>query len=347
MSTAISEIQRFPKALLAHSPTPLELMPNLSKLLQETKLYIKRDDCTGLAMGGNKARQLEFYLGEALAQQADTLLITGAVQSNYVRMAAAAARKLGMQCHIQLEERVSNPSTQYHHSGNVLLDKLLGATIHSYPVGEDESGADNNLEQIADQLRQQGATPYVIHLSMDHPPLGALGYVAAAQETLQQLDDLKLIIDRFYIPTGSGATHAGFLFGLRLLGCTTPVQGICVRRNSSAQRKRIASHCQKLACMLTVGNPVNNIDIVCDDTVLAPGYGRMNPNVAEAMQLLAHQEGILTDPVYSGRTLAGLLANLRRSKEQGSYLFLHTGGQPALFGYESDLQALYSSRLSI
>ncbi len=188
-------------------------MPNLGARLGHGELYVKRDDCTGLAFGGNKVRQLEFYLGEARSNGADTVLITGAVQSNFVRLAAAAARKLGMDCHVQLEERVPKTNPEYRNSGNVLLDRILGVVIHSYPEGGDEQGADNRLGEIALELRGRGRRPYIIPLAPGHAPLGALGYVVAAREILIQMEGEDLSFDEIVVASGSGNTHAGLLFG--------------------------------------------------------------------------------------------------------------------------------------
>ncbi len=164
----IDGLTRFPRALLAHVPTPLEPLPNLSRVLGVDGLFVKRDDCTGLAMGGNKARKLEFYFGDAQARGASVILITGAKQSNYVRCTAAAAAKLGLRCVVQLEDRVKDMSSEYDHSGNVLLDHLLGAEIHPFPEGADEAGADRSLESLAAEFAIQGKQPYVIHLSPEH-----------------------------------------------------------------------------------------------------------------------------------------------------------------------------------
>jgi 1-aminocyclopropane-1-carboxylate deaminase/D-cysteine desulfhydrase-like pyridoxal-dependent ACC family enzyme len=291
-------------------------------------------------MGGNKARQLEFYLGQAVEKNADTILITCAVQSNYVRTAAAAARKMGMQCHIQLEDRVANKSANYHSSGNVLLNKLLGATLHYFPEGENEEAADQNLESIAEKLREQGARPYVIHLGPGHPLVGALGYVVAARETLEQLDQRGIKIDEFIIASGSGASHSGFLYGLRAMGCTTPVRGVCVRRGAELQHARIVSHCQDIARQLGVENCVSSEDILIDERFLAPGYGTMNHFVEEAISLAARQEGIILDPVYSGRTMAGLVARARQATRSENILFVHTGGQPSIFAYQEELAVI-------
>lgn len=225
---AFRRLDELPRARLAHLPTPIEEMPNLAAALGgDLRLYVKRDDCTGLAFGGNKIRQLEFYMGEAQAAEADTILITAAVQSNFIRSAAAAARKLGMDCHIQLEERVPRDDATYHQSGNVLIDKLLGATLYSYPDGEDEAGADARIAEIAKGLNRR---PYIIHLAPGHLPLGALGYVDAARELVGQMAESDLAFDEIVVASGSGHTHGGLLLGLRALGCDVPVTRVCVRR---------------------------------------------------------------------------------------------------------------------
>jgi len=343
LAALLGKLDTLPRASLSHLPTPIDPMPNLSRHLGAAKLFVKRDDCTGLCMGGNKARQLEFYMGEAQSQKADTVLITGAVQSNYVRTAAAAARKLGMHCHIQLEDRVANKSQQYHTSGNVFLNKMLGATLHHFPEGENEDAADKNLEDIAEQLRLNGAKPYVIHLGPGHPMVGALGYVDAACEVLQQLEQSQFRIDEFIIPSGSGATHSGFLFGLRALGCKTPVRGICVRRGADLQRPRILNHCADIARQLGVENSVEPSDVLIDERFLAPGYGTMNQFVEEAITLAARQEGIILDPVYSGRTMAGLVDRARVAVSGENILFIHTGGQPSVFAYQQELATICNS----
>ena len=346
MTQKIGKLDELPRTILSHTPTYIDAMPNLSAHMGTAFLYAKRDDCTGLGLGGNKARQLEFYLGAAVDQGADTILITGAVQSNFVRSAAAAARKSGMDIHIQLEARVPNPSPRYHTSGNVLLNRILGATLHSFPEGEDEVGADRNLEAIADGLREQGRNPYVIHLGPGHPPLGALGYVVAAREIVEQMNESGIEFDEVIVATGSGASHAGLLFGLRALGCTMVVKGICVRRPMDQQLPRIIKRCADIAELLEIDNPVKDNDIHINDDVLAPGYGKMNDAVLEAMTLAAHKEGIILDPVYTGRAMAGFLTCARVAREGQNLLFIHTGGQPAVFGYADDLEPMLSNPLS-
>ncbi|MEH6455514.1 MAG: D-cysteine desulfhydrase family protein [Cocleimonas sp.] len=343
--TSVGNFEDYPRAQLGHLPTPLETMPNLSKNIGDAELFIKRDDCTGLSLGGNKVRQCEFYLGEAVAQGADTVLITGAVQSNFTRTVAAAARKLGLECHIQAEKRVSHSSSLYYHSGNVLLSRILGATIHSYNQGEDEDGADKQLEIIAAQLKDQGKKPYVIHLGPNNPQLGSLGYIIAAYEIIQQAKQSDLNFDRIVVATGSGATHAGLLFGLRALGDHTAVTGICVRREKSLQISRIEKHCDNIANLLDMTNPVVIDDIDINDDALAPGYGQINDAVLEAIELTAQNEGIILDPVYTGRTMAGFLSIARHATAGQKLLFIHTGGQPSIFGYEDDLKPILADNI--
>ena len=326
-----------PRVRLAHAPTPLEAMPNLSAHLDGPNLFVKRDDCTGLAMGGNKARQLEYYIGEAVDQGADTVLITGAVQSNFVRQAAAAARKCGMDCHIQLEDRVPHNDSTYMGSGNVLLDHLLGATIHTFPEGEDEAAADANLEAIADGLRAEGKAPYVIHLGIDHPPLGGLGYVDAGREIVTQAQSMNLNLDAIVVATGSGLTHAGLLTGVRAAGSNVPVYGICVRRDEVQQRARIERRLAEIVEL--AGLPTSTAtkdDVNVEDTWLGPGYGRLTPEIEEALSLSAQHEALVLDPVYTGKVMSGLIGMVRRGdfKTSDNVLFVHTGGSPALFAYE-------------
>ncbi len=338
-TASIPALDNFPRASLSHCPTPIDPAPNLGRHLG-IDLHIKRDDCTGLAAGGNKARQLEFYFGAAQEQDADTVLITGAVQSNFVRMAAAAARKLGMQIHIQLEERVANPDPNYRNSGNVLLDRLLGAHLHSFQVGEDESAADRSLDQLAEALREEGRRPYVIHLGIDHPPIGALGYVQVAVELSGQWAASVADYDAVVVASGSGLTHSGLLAGLRALGHDLPVYGICVRRPADQQLPRLQQRSKEICALLDLPGLIKDADIQINDSVLAPGYGKLNDATFNAIHQAATLEGLLLDPVYTGKTMAGLFALVESAliKPRQKVLFVHTGGLPALFGYQADLE---------
>ena len=341
---ALGALADLPRARLLHERTALEPMPNLTADCDGARLFVKRDDNTGLAFGGNKVRQLEFYFGEALVQHADTVLITGAVQSNFVRLAAAAARKLGMDIHIQLEERVAKDDDRYRESGNVLLDKMLGATLHSYPDGEDEEGADRRIGEIADDVRDQGKRPYIIPLSPGHPPLGALGYVVAANELLNQISERNLAIDEVFVASGSGATHSGLLYGLRALGSGIPVTGVCVRRTADLQIDRIRNTCDGIAALLKTDTRVRDDDIRLIDAFLAPGYGHINEPTADAIRLAAQKEGLIVDPVYSGKAMAGFIDRARNAGRSDSMVFVHTGGTPAIFAYQRDLETALRNR---
>ncbi len=329
------KLSEFPRARLMTETTPVERLDRLSDRLG-IDLWLKRDDLTGLSFGGNKTRQLEFYFGEALDQQADTVLITGAVQSNFVRTAAAAAARLGMNAVLQLEERVPGMGEAYYQSGNVLLAQILGAEHMHFPVGEDEVGADSALHDRADRLIADGHRPYVIHLGIDHPPLGALGYVQGGAELNDQIGDFDAAI----VPSGSGATHGGFLTGLRLSGQTAPVYGICVRRDRDQQHTRMEKVLGKLATLMKFDPALVLNDINVWDGALAPGYGRVGDRTRDALTLMARSEGLFLDPVYTAKTFAGLLGLLEEGviRKGQKIVLLHTGGLPALFGYQDELQ---------
>ena len=324
----------FPRANLSHLPTPLERLVNVSAEFG-SNVWIKRDDCTGLAFGGNKSRQLEFYVGQALQQGADTLLTTGAVQSNHVRMTVAAARKLGLEVEVQLEHRVDRDQPEYHNSGNPFLVKLMGAKIRHYPVGEDEHGADEALEERAAELAAEGRKAYVIPLSNAHTPYGALGYVDAAEELWGQIQSLGIEVARFIVPSGSASTHSGFLVGLRASGGRMPVQGVCVRRDAASQIQRVTTKLRAVVDTLGADVDIADDEVLCDDRMLAPGYGQPSAATVEAIKYLGRREGILLDPTYTGKTFAYLLESLRNGDygADDHVVFLHTGGTPSLFGY--------------
>ena len=338
-SNRLPGLTNHPRVTLGHHPTPIDHLPRLGEELG-IDLWAKRDDCNGLAFGGNKVRQLEYYLGPAAEAGADTMLITGALQSNFVRLAVASANKLGMRSEVQLEERVPDTSPLYRSSGNVMLDQLLGATIHHFPEGENEAAADAALDQHADRLRQEGRKPHVIHLGAEHPPIGGLGYAAAAAECLDQLEASGEVPDVVVIPSGSAITHCGFLAGARAIGWNVPIIGICVRRNADVQEGRVLRRAREVLGLLGSDAQVLDEDVIVRDEVLAPGYGRIGRATREALTLMARSEGIFLDPVYSAKTFAGLLGLLEQGAiEKGQkVVLLHTGGQPALFGYQDELQ---------
>ncbi len=335
-------IPDLPRVRLFKKPTPLEHAERLSKEL-DMELWIKRDDLAGAPLGGNKSRQLEYYLGQAVDQQADTILITGAVQSNFVRIATASAARLGMRTVVQLEDRVPLDSEDYLHSGNVLLSEVLGAEVMRYPEGEDEEGADRALRERAESLCAEGRRPYVIPLGLGNPPYGAVGSMQLAVEI--QNERVAVPFDVAVVASGSGLTHAGLLAGLRRVGERTRVVGGCVRREASLQRARLRRVIDDLEGL--VGEPLNirDRDIEVHDGALAPGYGRIGPAAARAMRLAAQSEGLLLDPVYTAKAFATLLA-LREEGEIASgskVVFVHTGGLAAVFAYGAEIRQAMAS----
>ncbi len=336
-SALSASIAALPRAGLVTFETPLEPLARLG-VKYGGRLWVKRDDLFGLGLGGNKVRKLDFYFGKAIAAGADTVLITGAVQSNYVRLAAAAAAKLGLAAQVQLEERVAGASETYRANGNVLLDDLFGAERWAFPVGEDETAADAEVMRRAETLQAAGRRPFVIPLSPDKPPLGAVGYILAAQELLRQKPDLAAVV----VASGSGLTHSGLLFGLKAMGWQGPVHGICVRRSADQQQARIAGHCARLGELLGVKNPVAAADIHVDDRMLAPGYGKLNAHTQAALKDCARLEGLLVDPVYTARTFAGVATLLSEAVLEPDLpvAVIHTGGIPALFAYQPELQEM-------
>ena len=330
----------FARAELLSAQTPIEPLARLSETLG-VDLYVKRDDLAGLPFGGNKSRQLEYYLGAALAQRADTILITGAVQSNFVRTAASAAARLGLQTVVQLETRVSGMDAVYETSGNVLLSQIMGAEFMYYPEGEDEAGADAALRARADALKNEGRRPYVIPLALNIPPLGALGYVRAAHEILAQDSGFEYVV----VASGSGLTHAGLLAGFKQAGSNATIIGSCVRRAKQIQSDRIATVLDNLATLAGTQLRATRNDIHIWDGALAPGYGHLGPVGTRAMQMMARSEGVMLDPVYTAKAFAAIpeLVSEGTIPKGSRVLFVHTGGLAALFAYQTELQALFGN----
>lgn len=306
-------------------------MPRISAQLGGPQLYIKRDDCTGLAGGGNKTRKLEFLLGEALQQNADMLVTQGAVQSNHVRQTAAAASRHGLKCHALLERRVTDHTAAYASTSNVFLDRLFGATLEYRP-----SGLDMNAETVSvvDRLRSEGHRPYFIPGGGSNPT-GALGYVDVAQEIQQQSVDLGLNFDWLVMATGSTGTHAGLLAGFKALGAGPTVMGISVRQPRERQTTAVNALAQATAQKLET-SPIPVERTIVDDRFVGKGYGIPAASTLEAITMTARFEGILLDPVYTGKGMAGLIGLTREGffKPLDRVLFLHTGGAVALHAYE-------------
>jgi L-cysteate sulfo-lyase len=328
-------LKSFPRVPLAHLPTPLEFLPNLTKHLGGPEIWVKRDDCTGLATGGNKTRKLEFSMGAALEKGADTIITVGAVQSNHVRQTAAAACKLGMKCEVLLEHRVADPSELYRTSGNVLLDRIFGANLREYAKGTDFDAA---MEEVADEVRARGGVPYIVPGGASNP-VGALGYVGCGEELLRQFSEQDLKVDHIVTATGSAGTHGGLAVGLRASGSDLPILGIGVIAPQDVQEERVYD----LACETAelIGKPgcVSREDIIADCDYIGPGYGEPTDAMNEAVLMLARQEGLLFDPVYSGKALAGMIDYVRQGRFGSGerIVFLHTGGAAGLFAYADTL----------
>lgn len=306
-------------------------MDNLSRLLGGPRLWIKRDDCTGLSTGGNKTRKLEFLMAEAVTQKADIVITQGATQSNHARQTAAAAARLGMRCHILLEDRTGSTDPSYTGNGNVLLDHLHGATVEHRPGGANMQA---EMEIVAADLAERGHRPYVIPGGGSNP-LGALGYVNAALELVNQSAERGLHIDHLVHATGSAGTQAGLVVGLQALNSPIRLLGIGVR--APREKQEVMVH--DLGCrawdLLGLRGELPCEAVVANCDYVGGGYGVPTPGMVEAVNLLARTEGLLLDPVYSGKGMAGLIDLVRQGRfgKDEDVVFLHTGGSVALFGY--------------
>jgi L-cysteate sulfo-lyase len=327
-------LARFPRVRLFPSPTPLERLDNLTRRLGGPEIWIKRDDCTVVATGGNKVRKLEWLIGEAKAQGASHVVTQGAVQSNHVRQTAAVARKFGMTCTALLEHRVETNDRDYLAGGNVLLDKLFGCKIEYRSGGLDMNA---EAEKKGEELRAGGETVYVIPGGGSNK-VGALGYVSCAQELMQQADEMGLRIDRIVTATGSAGTHAGLVAGIAVMGADIPILGIGVRAPKEAQEANVFKLAVETADLLGHKDRVTRDMVVADCDYVGAGYGLVDEAVIEALKLAARTDAILLDPVYTGKAMKGLIALSKKGAFDGeTVVFLHTGGSQGLFGYQSVL----------
>jgi L-cysteate sulfo-lyase len=325
-------LARFPRHFLAHLPTPLERMDRLSAELGGPEIWIKRDDCTGLSTGGNKTRKLEFLMAEAEAQGAEMVMTQGATQSNHARQTAAFAAKLGMKCHILLEDRTGSNDPNYNYNGNVLLDHLHGATTEKRPGGGDMNA---EMEAVADKLRADGKKVYTIPGGGSNPT-GALGYVNCAFELLSQVNGTGLKIDHIVHATGSAGTQAGLITGLKAMNAQIPLLGIGVRAPKPKQEENVYNLACATAERLGCAGVVQREDVVANTDYVGEGYGIPTESGLEAIRMFAELEAILLDPVYSAKGAAGLIDLIRKGhfKKGERVVFLHTGGAAALFGYD-------------
>ncbi len=305
-------------------------MPRLSAHLGGPRLWIKRDDCTGLATGGNKTRKLEYLVADALKQGADTLITLGALQSNHARQTAAAANKLGLKCVLVLEDRVAQPTDAYRNSGNMLLDRLLGATVK---IVSRETSMTSAAEQAMDEVRRAGGKPYLIPVGGSNA-LGALGYVGCALEILQQAAERETRIDRVVHATGSSGTQAGLIVGFDSAQSGVRVLGITVGRPKANQEANVTELVDATADFIGIKPSHDNIE--ANDGYFGEAYGQPTPGMIEAVRLLAETESVLLDPVYSGKAMAGLIDLVRKGTfgKDENIVFIHTGGQAGLFAYE-------------
>lgn len=322
-------LARFPRLDLVPAATPLEHLPRLSRHLGRN-IWIKRDDLTPLALGGNKARKLEYLGADALAQGAEVLVTAGAIQSNHVRQTAALAARLGLGCLALLENPLETAEGNYLSNGNRLLLDLFGCDIETVA---NLDNADELLEAAADRLSGAGRKPYVVPIGGSNA-LGALGYVRAGLELAEQMQGTGEDFDAVLLASGSAGTHSGLALALEYAQPGIRAIGVTVSRPEAAQRPKVEGLLERTADLLGV-ELSTGLQIELWDQYFAPRYGEPNAGTLAAIRLLAEQEGVLLDPVYTGKAFAGLLDGIAGGAfpGRGPLLFLHTGGTPALFAY--------------
>lgn len=315
-----------PTIPLAQLPTPLERLSRLSDHLG-TEIWMKRDDLSAFAGGGNKVRKLEYLMAEALAAGADTIVTSGALQSNHARQTAAAAAKLGLECVLVLAEAVEGRTQTYQRGGNLTLDRLLGAEIRRVPPDEDAAAA---VAATIASLQAEGRKVFAIPVGGSNLT-GALGYATAAGEIERQLDAVGFSASRIVTASGSAGTQAGLV-----LGTAIPVLGISVSASAEELLKKVKMLVEEGATLSPFADAANR-PIFVDDRFVGAGYGQPTPEMLEALHLVARLEAVFLDPVYSGKAMAGLIALAREDALPGPTVFLHTGGMPALFAYDDVL----------
>ncbi len=320
---------RLPRIPLGFFPTPLEELPHLSRVLGGPRIFMKRDDQTGLAGGGNKTRKLEFSAAEALRRGSDTLVTLGGLQSNHCRQTAAAAARLGLRCVLVLRGR---PPESWN--GNLLLDRLLGAEIVFSGSRTREEAAEEALERE----KSAGRRPFFIPLGASDE-YGSVGFAAAMEELAAQLSASGLAPDRVIFASSSFGTQAGMVAGAKALGFTPRLEAIAIDSPGDELREAVAELASRVAARLGLDQGFSPRDILCHDGYLGGGYGIMGEPEREAIELAASTEGILLDPVYTGRAMAGLIDLIGRGeiRKDETILFWHTGGSAALFAYAEEL----------
>lgn len=323
-----TRLEAFDRIDLLGNCTPLEKLHRLSEFTGRD-IYIKRDDITPLAMGGNKLRKLEYLAAAALAEGADTLVTAGAIQSNHVRQTAAVAAKLGLKCVALLENPIGTTEANYLTNGNRLLLDLFNAEVVMCDELHDPAA---QLAELAERLEGQGFRPYVVPVGGSNA-LGALGYVQCALEIAEQSSASFVDFSAIVVASGSAGTHAGLAVALQHLMPDTQLIGVTVSRKADAQRPKVETIARDVAASLQFDEKIPQI--VLWDDYFAPRYGEPNEAGMAAVKLLAEREAMLLDPVYTGKAMAGLLDGIERGlfPDEGPILFIHTGGAPALFAY--------------
>ncbi|WP_339725586.1 D-cysteine desulfhydrase [uncultured Paraglaciecola sp.] len=323
-------LNHFPRVSLSHSPTPLEKLPRLSDYLN-VNIWVKRDDCTGLAGGGNKTRKLEFLMADAIRKGADTVITVGGLQSNHARQTAAAAAKLGLACELVLEDVAGVPRQDYYRNGNLLLDQLCGAKIHRL---ETHQSSELVVAQVMSDIEAQGKKPYLIPLGGSNA-LGSLGYVACAAEIVSQSHALHLSFDQIVVASGSAGTQAGVLAGLIALQQDIPVLGMCVSRSGVAQQTLVEDLLKQTLTLMEIDDTQVAGKVKANGDYYGEGYGISTDEMTRAVQLVATLEGLLLDPVYTGKAMAGLIDLCQQGffTPEQNILFIHTGGSQGLFAY--------------
>jgi D-cysteine desulfhydrase family pyridoxal phosphate-dependent enzyme len=331
--------QRFDRVPLAHLPTPLEEMEALTEELGGPTILMKRDDQTGLATGGNKARKLEYILADAKKKDADVIITWGGLQSNWCRQTAAGAAMLGIRAVLLLSRSDDSPVVV---DGNHLLDEILGAEIHILDPDDDPEVV---AEEISAEERAAGQKPYVVSVggsstggSMEEP-LGAMGYLTAFIETYEQALERGREPDYLVVATGSGGTQAGLVVGAAVLGAKTKVIGISVSRSAESIRNNVARIATQTASSLGLHLSFEAEDILAFDDYVGEGYGKLTDGTVEAIRQVAQREGILLDPVYTGKAMSGLVGLIETGffEKDDLVIFIHTGGTPGIFHYGDEL----------
>ncbi len=327
------DLSKFPRTKLANLPTPIEKLENLSKLFG-VNMFVKRDDETGLAGGGNKVRKLEFLIGDAIAKGADTIITVGAVQSNHVRQTAAAAAKAGLKCRAVLERRIEVNNPRYEITGNVLLDHLFGTPVR-YVKGGADLAAEMNKE--VELVKAAGGKPYIIPGGGSNF-IGALGYMQAAEELITQSKEMGVHFEEVVVTSGSSGTHAGLAAGFTALNHKARLTGISIRQKAEPQKRKVKDEVDNIASIMGFKSLTLD-EILVEEDYIGEGYGILNECAKEAIVLAARHEGLILDPVYTGKAFAGMLGLIRNGtfKKGSNILFMHTGGSFALFAYENEM----------